>query len=74
MPIPLTCDDPIATLDGSNSDNGSNITYQWTAIIDGNILSGETTNMPQVDAPGTYELLVTNTDNGCVGADLIVIE
>ncbi len=60
----LTCTTTSVTLDGSGSDNGANITYLWTTS-DGNIVSGDTTTAPLVDASGTYELLVTNTDNGC---------
>ncbi|CAG5077378.1 PKD domain-containing protein [Parvicella tangerina] len=52
-------------LDGSSSSSGANISYNWVASNGGNIISGGTTNSPIVDMAGTYELTVTNTDNGC---------
>ncbi|MFK8161705.1 MAG: gliding motility-associated C-terminal domain-containing protein [Lewinella sp.] len=51
-----------AVLDGSNSSGGPNTFYQWTTS-NGNIVSGATTTMPTVDAPGTY-LLTTRYDDG----------
>ncbi len=60
----ITCADPAVPLDGSGSDQGANYAYQWTTV-DGNILSGDNSLMPVVDAPGTYVLEVLNTDNGC---------
>ena len=43
---------------------GANIAYLWTTT-DGNIIDDETTLMPEIDAPGTYTLMVTNTISGC---------
>ncbi|MBR9920207.1 MAG: hypothetical protein GYB31_05150 [Bacteroidetes bacterium] len=60
----LTCDVISLALDGSGSSQGMIYTYEWTTN-NGNILNGETTDNPQIDAPGTYEILVTNTENGC---------
>ncbi|TNE50074.1 MAG: T9SS type A sorting domain-containing protein [Bacteroidetes bacterium] len=51
-------------LDGSGSSQGNNIEYAWSTA-DGNIVSGANTVNPLVDAVGTYDLVVTNTDNGC---------
>jgi len=52
------------TLSGEGSSLGGNFLTQWTTT-NGNILSGANTLTPLVDAAGVYELLVTNTDNGC---------
>lgn len=60
------------TLDGSNSSSGSNINYLWTTG-DGNIVSGATSTTPTIDQPGTYTLLVTNTDNGCTDQTIVTI-
>ncbi len=60
----INCGNPLAILDGLNSSQGNNYTYQWTTI-DGNIVSGDQTATPTVDAIGTYNILVTNTINGC---------
>ena len=68
----LTCSNSTVTLDGSGSSAGPNITYVWTTI-GGNIVSGADTNMPIVNAPGTYVLLVTNLTNGCTASDETVV-
>ena len=74
MPFIISCLDPDVQLDGSGSSSGPNITYQWTAVTGGNIVSGDNTINPVIDAPGIYEILVTNTANGCASAALITIE
>lgn len=58
----LTCVDTCLTLDGSNSSPFSLLTFEWTG---GNIKSGENTPNPIVNLEGTYELIVTNTENFC---------
>ncbi|MCB0642822.1 MAG: PKD domain-containing protein, partial [Phaeodactylibacter sp.] len=68
----LTCSQPTLMLDGSGSDSGAGISYQWTTS-DGNILSGATTTQPTVNAPGTYILTVTNSSNGCTATASVTI-
>ncbi|TAK38615.1 MAG: T9SS type A sorting domain-containing protein [Saprospiraceae bacterium] len=63
----LTCTLTSVTLDGSGSSAGTNIIYLWTTA-NGHIVSGNTTTMAEVDAPGTYVLKVTNTANGCTAS------
>ena len=60
----LTCAIVTVELDGGNSDQGNSFTYQWSTT-NGNIVSGGNTLNPMIDQPGTYQILVTNTDNGC---------
>ncbi len=60
----LSCVNTSVILDGSASDSGANIAYQWTTT-NGNIVSGGATNQATVDAIGTYNLTVTNTVTGC---------
>ncbi len=60
----LDCNTLSVSLDGSGSAIGANIGYLWTTAT-GNILSGATTLSPVVDAPGVYELLVSDLLNGC---------
>ncbi|MEM9822599.1 MAG: gliding motility-associated C-terminal domain-containing protein, partial [Bacteroidota bacterium] len=64
-PMLLTCFDPILNLDASNSSVGSIFTYQWSATNNG-ILSGDTTLFPMINTPGTYQLIVSNEQNGCI--------
>ena len=69
----LTCVVTSLELDGSGSDTGPSLTYQWTTV-DGNILSGETGPTPAVDAPGTYVLTVSNADNTCFSTDTVFVD
>lgn len=60
----LNCNATSLVLNGSASSSGSQFNYEWTTV-DGNIVSGANTTTPTVDATGTYEIMVTNDDNGC---------
>lgn len=68
----LGCNGTSLTLDGSNSDSGDGIIYSWTTI-DGNIVSGEDTATPIVDAGGTYSLAIFNNNNGCSAQDEVIV-
>ena len=68
----LTCTDTSLILDGSGSAIGAGISYQWTTP-NGNIVSGDTTEMLLVDRPGVYNLLVTNVNNGCSATDFAIV-
>lgn len=61
----LNCNIQQLQLNGTGSAQGTNISYAWTATDGGNIVSGENTQTPLVDAAGTYSILVTDADNGC---------
>lgn len=64
----LTCDQTMLQLDGSRSDAGPGIGYQWTST-DGAIDAGANTLTPQISTPGTYVLEVFNENNGCSASD-----
>jgi len=68
----LDCNTDMTTLDASESSEGENYTYQWSTD-DGNIMSGADENMAEIDAPGTYNFLVTNTDNGCTSEQSVTV-
>lgn len=69
----LDCINTSVALDATGSDAGSEFSYLWSTA-DGNIVSGETTLTPVVDAVGTYVLTVLNTVNGCTSnVDVTVI-
>lgn len=54
-----------STLDGSGSTQGPNILYDWTTLS-GEPLTGDLASlMPMVSGAGSYQLIVTNNDNGC---------
>jgi hypothetical protein len=68
----LTCaSGNMMTLDGSGSSGGA-ILYEWTTP-DGVILSGETTSMADVGAPGTYKLKVIHSVSGCVDSTSVTV-
>ena len=71
-PEELTCAELQVDLDGNPSSQGTMITYQWTTN-DGNIVDGENTLTPTVNAPGLYEIIVTDTDNGCTNSTTVMV-
>lgn len=68
--LQIDCSNASVTLDGSGSDVG--MTYSWTTP-DGNITSGNTTMTPDADQAGIYTITVTNTVNGCLSTDVMVV-
>jgi gliding motility-associated-like protein len=68
----LNCYNPSLSLNGIASSQGTEFTYEW-ATTGGNIISGLNSLTPEVDAPGTYQILVTNTINQCTSTDEVVI-
>ncbi|MFN4256993.1 MAG: HYR domain-containing protein, partial [Saprospiraceae bacterium] len=64
----LNCHASIIQIQGLASSVGANFSYQWTTLT-GNILSGANTLSPRFNAPGTYYLKITNTQNGCTAED-----
>lgn len=68
----LDCTDEQDNIDGTSSSQGSNFTYLWTSLS-GTFILNENTLLPTISAPGTYQLLVTNTDNGCTATDLVTV-
>lgn len=68
----ITCANLVVSLNGGASSQGPNFTYAWSTT-GGNIVSGANTLAPQVDQPGTYALLVTNTSNGCSSSDATTV-
>lgn len=71
-PADLHCNNPAATLQGSSSTMAA-LAFSWSAGAGGNIVSGSTTPAPVVDAPGNYQLTVTNIDNGCSATDIVLV-
>ncbi len=75
LDITVTCADTNTTsvqLDASDTSAGLGVTYLWTTT-DGNIVSGDTTLSPVVDATGSYILMVTNRANGCTAVDTAIV-
>ncbi len=60
----LNCNNATIQLNATGSSQGTNFSYLWTTT-NGVIVSGETTLTPVVSAAGTYQLQVSNANNGC---------
>ncbi len=70
----LNCNATAIFLSGAGSSFGNEFSYLWSTT-NGNIVSGENTLTPTVNAAGTYTLLVTNSINGCTNiAEATVVE
>jgi gliding motility-associated-like protein len=69
----LDCNSSFVILDGSGSSDGSSITYQWTIGSTGNCIQGAAAINPIVTCAGTYYLQVTDTDNGCMAMDSVIV-
>ncbi|MBL7794962.1 MAG: HYR domain-containing protein, partial [Saprospiraceae bacterium] len=65
LPAVLTCAVTTLALQGTNAAPSGSFSYLWTASNGGNIVSGGNTLKPEINAAGTYNLLATNTTNGC---------
>ncbi|MEI6410795.1 MAG: choice-of-anchor L domain-containing protein, partial [Bacteroidota bacterium] len=71
-PPNIGCNTPTITISGAGSATGAGIVYQWTTA-DGNIVSGGNTLNPQVNLAGTYNLLITNGNNGCTATGSVTV-
>ncbi|MFK7808592.1 MAG: choice-of-anchor L domain-containing protein [Saprospiraceae bacterium] len=58
----LDCITEIVGLSGSGSSQGNEMVYQWTGP---GVVNGANGLSPEVNEPGNYQLIVTNTQNGC---------
>lgn len=68
----LTCSTTTLALDGSANTYSGPPLFYWEALS-GNLLPPVNVPNPQVDAPGTYRLIVTDSINGCQDSDLVMI-
>lgn len=67
----LFCNDESVTISGLGSSVGSQFSYQW---FESNTPLTAATNLNlTVQTPGTYVLVVTNTDNGCAASASVAI-
>lgn len=70
----LDCRNEIITLDGSQSDSGPTIIYEWITG-EGNIIAGNGTRTPRINEPGRYYLFVREMESSCFNIDSVdVIE
>ena len=67
----LQCDEPEYLIQAVN-DGNANYIIEWDQG-NGNIVSGESTLNPLVNAAGIYTLTVSNSENGCISTDDVII-
>ncbi|HND86787.1 MAG TPA: choice-of-anchor L domain-containing protein, partial [Saprospiraceae bacterium] len=71
----LNCTQPSSSLDGSGSSAGANFTYAWTRVDGaGGFTSATNIITPSVNEPGIYQLVVTNTTNGCSSSSQVQVQ
>ncbi|WP_020538986.1 gliding motility-associated C-terminal domain-containing protein [Lewinella cohaerens] len=68
----ITCGEPVVTLNGSDSQMGGQITYDWTTP-DGSIVGNNNNIVASANQPGWYYLLVTDEQNGCANIDSVFV-
>lgn len=70
--VVLDCVVDQVTLGGADLSVGAGLTYAWT-LDNGNPINMGNTPFPEVTAPGTYILTVTNLSNGCSNTDEVQV-
>jgi hypothetical protein len=68
----LNCTSPAQFVSGAASTGVGALQYLWSTA-DGNIVTGNNAVQAQIDEPGLYRLLVTNTGNGCTDTDEVSV-
>ncbi len=71
-PDKITCDQPLVTLDGTNSSITNTMLFNWVGL-DNPVSANDQSILAQADQPGRYELIVTNTESGCITRDTVVV-
>lgn len=61
------------TIGGITTSTGPRFVYEWTELEGGNIVADADQSSVQVNAVGLYQLLVTDTVNGCFASDTVRI-
>ncbi len=72
--VDLLCGEDVVELNGSASDSGPDISYQWMALQEGVLVPGtETQAVAMADTSGTYVLNVLNQATGCEASDTTIV-
>jgi hypothetical protein len=66
----LNCFSPQLQLGGAGNPSGANFTFLWTGT---GIIAGATSATPIINQGGNFNLVVTNTTNGCTSTDNVAI-
>ncbi len=68
----VDCKNEFISLDGSQSEQGPAIVYEWTTKT-GKIIKGADTQSPDISLPGTYFLKVKNVLTQCLNFDSVFV-
>ena len=69
----IGCADDFILLDGAGSST-DDVSYKWTPLLGGQICGPSNQLDIKACAPGTYQLVITNTLSGCTSLDEVVVE
>ncbi len=69
----LDCQDVLFELDGQVPGTNGGLSYEWTTVLGGNIVSGANSPVARVDSAGVYMLRITDSRNGCTGTGSITV-
>jgi gliding motility-associated-like protein len=72
-PYPISCYEPNTFIDGSNSQQGANIIYNWYDA-NNNLIVGQNGNTLSVNNGGFYYLQLIDTLNSCENIDSVFVE
>lgn len=73
-PQAIDCNDPTVVLNATIMPNNPAFTFEWIATNGGMIQMGtENSLSPTAEAPGNYEIVVTNPDNGCTASAAVTV-
>ena len=69
----LSCTNETVTISSSGSSAGSEFDYEWITS-DGSIVDQSAVSEIIVDQEGTYQLVITNSENGCIDSASVEVE
>jgi gliding motility-associated-like protein len=72
-PITVSCDNPVISLDGSNSEQSANTSYIWNVSNGGVIIGAGNNDTDSTSTAGDYELMVTNSTTGCSNSQTVTV-
>lgn len=72
IPALLTCQDTVISISAANAVPGTSFAYQWTTS-NGHIVAGANTLTPEVNAPGFYQLVITQQESACSDTASVII-
>jgi gliding motility-associated-like protein len=73
-PVTVPCAGAKVLLSGAGSATGAGFTYKWAVGNGTGTIANDNTLSPEVNAPGSYNLLITNTANNCTSTATVVVQ